>query len=47
MDETLVKTKGMIAFLGPGEIGWIADTGGLRAKLFGARLNNCPSVSNI
>jgi len=34
MDDTLVKTKGTIGFLGPGEIGWTADTGGLGAKSF-------------
>jgi len=41
LDGKLVKTKGTIEFLGPGEVGWIANTGGLRAKSFGAKLNNC------
>jgi len=44
MDETLVETKGTIGFLGPGEMEWTADTGGLRAKSFGTRLNDHSSV---
>ena len=50
MDETLVRTKGTIGFLGPGEIGWTVDTVGLshpRAKSFRVRLNNYQSVLNI
>lgn len=47
MDGKLVKTKGKIGYLGPGEIGWTANAGGLRAKSFGAILNNCRSVLNI
>jgi len=42
-----VKNKGTIGFLGPGETGWTADTGGLRAKSFRAGLNNCRWVLNI
>jgi len=49
MVEKLIKAKGTIAFLGPGEIRWTVETGSPshptpRAKSFGGRVNNCRSV---